>query len=493
MTLIISNTLSGEREVFEPRNPDRVLLYYCGLTVSDSPHLGHARSWVQVDTMRRWLEHLGYSVKHVENFTDVNEKIVARTLEGTFGDSEPAVARYFIEQTLADMRGLNLKRPFVYPRVSEHIPEIIALIESLIENGFAYESNGSVYFDVTTFEEYGSLSKQSIDDLEPQGPPNEREDKKHPADFALWKAGAVPPSALEDHVNEDITLPSEPLGETWNSPWGEGRPGWHVECSAMSMTHLGDQIDLHVGGQDLVFPHHENEIAQSEASTGHQFAKYWLHINLLETDGEKMSSSLQNFFTVNNAVAEFGGNAVRMFLLSAQYSQRQTFSEDSLHEAVERWNRLSRTYRRTENAIDSPDATTTTTSRPLRTRVSDAEEQFADAMNDDFNTREALRVIFEVVREVNRYLDDPGPYDYRALHQAIEFFDEYAREVLGFEFADSSANTELIDELIEIILSLRESERDAGNYEKADEIRSTLESIGISVEDEDDGVTYHLS
>lgn len=490
MTLTISNTLSGEREAFEPRDPDTVLLYYCGLTVSDLPHLGHARSWVHVDTMRRWLEHLGYTVKHVENFTDVNEKIVARIPEETYGDSELAVSRYFIQETLKDMRGLNLKRPVVYPRVSEHIPEIISLIESLLAEGAAYESNGSVYFDVTTFVDYGSLSNQNIEELEPQGTPRELEDKQHPADFALWKAGAVHPSTVEEHLQPDIAPPDEPLGETWESPWGEGRPGWHVECSAMSMTHLGNQIDLHVGGHDLIFPHHENEIAQSEASTDEQFAKYWVHINLLETAGEKMSSSLQNYFTVHNAIDEFGGNAVRMFLLSSQYSQRQTFSEDAIHEAVERWDRLSRAYDRLVDILDSPEASAKTTNQHLRTTVDDAETEFTAAMNDDFNTREALRVLFSVVREVNSYLDENEPYDYRALMQTLEFFDTFAGEVFGFEFIDSNDSAAIIDELIEVILSIRESARAAGEYDRADELREALESMGITVEDEENGVSY---
>ncbi len=491
MTLVISNTLSGEREVFEPRNPDNVLLYYCGLTVSDFPHLGHARSWVHVDTMRRWLEYLGYTVKHVENFTDVNEKIVARVPEEQFGDSELAVARFFIQETLLDMRGLNLKRPFVYPRVSEHIPEIISLIESLIADGYAYESNGSVYFDVTTFREYGSLSNQNIEELEPQGTPQELDDKRHPADFALWKAGSVHPSTVAEHLQSGITPPDEPRGETWDSPWAEGRPGWHVECSAMSMTHLGDQIDLHVGGHDLIFPHHENEIAQSEAATGEQFAKYWMHVNLLETAGEKMSSSLQNYFTVHNAVDEFGGNAVRMFLLSTQYSQRQTFSENALHEAVERWDRLARVYDRLVETIDSPDAVATTTSQRLQTALSDAREEFTAAMNDDFNTREALQVLFSVVRHINSYLDEKRPYDYRALMQALEFFDTFAADVLGFEFVDSDDSNELVDELIELVLSIRDEAREAGEYEQADELRSRLESLGITIEDQEKGTTFH--
>ncbi|MDR9382164.1 MAG: cysteine--tRNA ligase, partial [Natronomonas sp.] len=341
MTLRLSNTLSGEREAFEPADPDDVLLYYCGLTVSDYAHLGHARTWVHVDVIHRWLEHLGYGVRHVENITDVNEKIVARIGERrdgeTFGDDESAVARTFIGQLLADMRSLNLERAEVYPRVSEHIPEIIELIETLEDRGYAYESNGSVYFDVTEFPDYGKLSNQSIEDVEAQGIEEERSEKRHPSDFALWKADGVSESAVAEHRRDDREYDCDPPeGETWDSPWGEGRPGWHIECSAMSMTHLDSSIDIHMGGRDLVFPHHENEIAQSEAASGEQFAKYWLHADLFQMGEEKMSSSLGNFIPVSEAVDRFGVNPLRMFFLSASYNSTQTYSDDAIEEALER-------------------------------------------------------------------------------------------------------------------------------------------------------------
>ena len=314
MPLSVRNTLTGEREPFEPQDPDSVLLYFCGLTVSDDAHLGHARAGVHVDVMRRWLEPLGDSVRHVENFTDVNEKIVARAGTDDLGPDEPSVADHYIRSVIEDMRGLNLLRATVYPRVSEHVPEILDLIEDLLEGDHAYVSEESVYFDVTTFPAYGRLSGQDLDGMEPQGPEDERSEKRHPQDFALWKAGPVDPNAIAEHSGGDPAT-IEPAGQTWEAPWGEGRPGWHIECSAMSMAHLGESIDIHVGGQDLVFPHHENEIAQSEAATGEQFATYWLHVNLLETEGEKMSTSLENFFTVSTALDELGVNPVRMFLL----------------------------------------------------------------------------------------------------------------------------------------------------------------------------------
>jgi len=481
MTLHVSNSLTGEREPFEPQDPDSVLLYYCGLTVSDLAHLGHARSWVHVDVMHRWLEQLGYDVRHVENFTDVNEKIVARVGEDEFGESEPDVARHFVEEVLTDMRSLNLKRADVYPRVSEHVPEIVGMVETLVEKGYAYEANGSVYFDVSEFEEYGKLSNQSLADIEQQGDPDERSEKRNPADFALWKAG-------EAHPDD---APSG--GETWDSPWGEGRPGWHIECSAMSTTHLGDSIDVHVGGRDLVFPHHENEIAQSEAATGEQFASYWLHVDLLETAGEKMSSSLENYFTIRNAVSEFGPNAIRMFLLSAAYDNTQTYSEAALDEAVERWERLERGYRTAVDAADDVDARTKVEDDELRDAVAEAREEFAEAMNDNFNTREAIAALLSVATAVHRHVDERDEYDYRALCDAVETFEEFGGDALGFALAGEADGTaRLAEELVELVVEVRENEREAGNYERADELRDELAALGVTVEDTADGVEYHF-
>ena len=481
MTLQVTNTLTGERETFEPQDPDSVLLYYCGLTVSDYAHLGHARSWVHVDAMHRWLEHSGYDVRHVENFTDVNEKIVARVGEADLGDSEREVARTFVSETLEDMRSLNLLRAEVYPRVSEHLPEIIDLVETLVEKGYAYESNGSVYFDVTKFDEYGKLSNQNVDEMEAQGEEDERAEKRHPADFALWKAG-------EAHPDD-----GESGGETWDSPWGEGRPGWHIECSAMSMTHLGETLDIHVGGQDLVFPHHENEIAQSEAATGERFVDYWLHVRLLETGGEKMSSSLQNYFTVRNAVSEFGGDAVRMFLLSTAYDNRQTYSEEALEEAVERWERLERGYERAVEAADSEAARTKVVADDLRAAVADAREGFPAAMDDDFNTREAIAELLELVSAVNKHLDEREEYDYRALCDAVGTFEAFGEGVLGFALAgEPEGDVRLVEDVVELVLELREQEREAGNYDRADELRDELEALGVEVQDTDEGPTFRV-
>ncbi len=491
--LSVTNTLSDEREEFRSTGADEeVLLYVCGLTVSDDAHLGHARVWVHADVMCRWLEHEGYDVRHVENFTDVNEKIAARVGEDDLGGSELDVARHFIEGTIADMRGLNLKRATVYPRVSEHVPEIVALIERLLESGHAYESNGSVYFDVTSFEEYGTLSNQDVEDLESQGDPEERSEKRHPADFALWKAGGVSESAIAEHAKIDHDHPPE--GETWDSPWGEGRPGWHIECSAMAMTHLDETIDIHVGGHDLVFPHHENEIAQSEAATGERFANYWLHTGLLETEGEKMSSSLGNFFTVSAALEEFGPDVLRSFYLSTEYGSNQTFSEAAMEEARERFERLERAHERATEAMDGPEARTKVEDGDLRATVEETRAGFARAMNDDFGVREAMAALLELAGALNRHLDSHAEYDYRGLRRAIETIEEFGGDVFGLSFGtDEGGRVELAEDLVELVLRVREEEREAGNYERADALREDLESLGVGVEDEGEESTYRLS
>ncbi|MDS0293183.1 cysteine--tRNA ligase [Halogeometricum luteum] len=494
MTLSVTNTLTGEREEFEPRDDDDVLLYVCGLTVSDDAHLGHARLWMHADVMHRWLEHEGYDVHHVENFTDVNEKIAARVGEDDFGDSEPEVARHFTEEVIRDMRGLNLKRAEVYPRVSEHVPQIIDLVETLVEKGYAYESNGSVYFDVTAFEEYGKLSNQRVEEMEAQGEADERSEKRHPADFALWKAGGVSEEAVAEHRHEGLDPLSGPQGQTWKSPWSEGRPGWHIECSAMSMTHLGETLDIHVGGRDLVFPHHENEVAQSEAATGQTFARYWLHVGLLQTEEDKMSSSLGNFFTVEDALEEFGVDVIRTFYLSTGYNSEQTFDDAAMNEAEERWNRLERAYDAAVTAADGPDAYATVEDGDLRDAVASVRGSFREAMNDDFNVREAMAALIELARAVNTHVGDAEEYDYRGLREAIEAFEDLGGDVfgLGFDGAAEGGDVSVAEDLVELLLNVREAEREAGNYDRADELRDELEALGIEVHDSEDGPSFRF-
>ncbi|WP_348608337.1 cysteine--tRNA ligase [Halobaculum rarum] len=504
MGLSVTNTLTGEREAFEPASDDEVLLYVCGLTVSDDAHLGHARLWFHADVLHRWLDHLGYDVRHVENVTDVNEKIAARVGEREDWDTEADVARHFTEEVIENMRGLNLKRAAVYPRVSEHIPEIISLVERLIESGHAYEANGSVYFDVTSFEEYGHLSNQRPEELEADEEEDVLAEKRHPGDFALWKADGVDADAVREHRKHDHEG-DLPTGQTWESPWGEGRPGWHIECSAMSTSHLGDTLDVHMGGRDLVFPHHENEIAQSEAATGHRFARYWLHNGLLETTEDKMSSSLGNFFTVSDALEEFGVNVLRTFYLGAQYRGDQVFSEDAMAEAEERWDRLERAYETAVDACDSVDARAKATDDDLRAAVDDAREGVVEAMNDDLNVREAFGALLDLGTAVHRHVErvgsandsvddgDAHAYDYRGLRRAVETFEEFGGDVFGLELGrEAGGDVELVGDLADLVLDVREAEREAGNYERADRLRDDLEALGLTVEDGDDGPEIRL-
>ncbi len=493
MTLRVTNTLTGEVEPFEPLGED-VRLYLCGLTTSDPAHLGHARAWVHTDIIHRWLEYQGYTVRHVENFTDVNEKIVARV--GEDGPDEEAVAQRYTQEFLNVMRALNLKRATVYPRVSDHIDEIISMIETLIERGYAYESNGSVYFDVTAFEEYGKLSNQDLEQIQAQGNPDEQAEKRRPEDFALWKAGGVAPADIDEHRHEAAAPAEEACTQalTWESPWSEGRPGWHIECSAMSTTYLDAPFDIHVAGEDLVFPHNENEIAQAEAATGAPFARYWLHVGLLETEDKKMSSSLRNFFTVENALAEFGPGVIRTFLLSTTYADKQTYSKAALQEATERYDRLTRGYEQAIEMADCPAAGSKVTDQALREAVATARGAFKTAMNDDFNTREALAALDELTTAVFTHTNDRTRYDYQGLRRAIKTFDEFGGAVLGLPFGTTTDDSDIhiAEDLVELVLELREAEREAGNYSRADDLRDSLQDLGIDIEDTDDGPTYRF-
>ena len=492
MPLFITNSSTGKKEEFKPINLDSVSMYFCGLTVSDMPHLGHARAWVHVDTMRRWLEHSGYDVTYIENFTDINEKIVARIGESDYGSSEPEVASYFINKALHDMESLGLKRANAYPKATEHIPEILNLISSLIDSGNAYESNGSVYFDVESFQDYGKLSNPNLNDTSFSNSKIESLEKRHRNDFALWKSGPVAPESISKHRDPSLPSINTPTGSIWDSPWGPGRPGWHIECSAMSLTHLSDRIDIHVGGQDLIFPHHENEKAQSEAFTGKPFANLWVHIRLLETQGEKMSSSLKNYFSVSNSISEFGSNSIRMFLLSTSYHQHQAYSEVALHEAVERWGRLKRTYLRTISAVESSSSHSKLTDSNLKNSLKLFRDNFYVAMDDDFNTREAIVAIFGITNLLNQYLDSNDQYDYKSLNYALQLLDTLSSDILGLSFENNHGSDALSSDLINLIISLRNQERESGHYDRADALRTKLESLGIIIEDTDQSSTYRI-
>lgn len=462
----IRDTLSGELKDVEFENP--VKLYYCGLTVSDSPHLGHARGWIHVDVLRRLLEYKGYNVQHIENITDVNEKIFNRLVEDDIGaETEQELADRFSSEVLQSMEMLNLKRATAYPRVSNHIDEIIDYIQVLIDEGYAYESNESVYFDVGKFRDYGKLSNQSLEDMESQGSPDELEEKRSEHDFALWKA----------------VKPEKTRGKTWQSPWGQGRPGWHIECSVMSQTHLDLPIDIHIGGQDLVFPHHENEIAQSEAVSG-KFAENWMHIRLLKSgeDSEKMSSSRNNFRTVSSAVDEYGSNTVRWFLLSSNYDNEQKYTDDMLEEAKQEWIKVKKTYSMLVESLYTSDSDATVTHSKAREEFEGYEEKIVTALSDNLNTRESLSYVREVESFVRRYMSSNDTYDQKFVQMVISFYEDVIENLLGFTF-DDSENVDVADKISEYRDKLRSNEE----YESADIVRDALRYAGYEIEDTEDG------
>lgn len=465
----IKNSFTGEVEELELEDP--VSIYYCGLTVSDTPHLGHARGWVHTDVLRRYISYQGFDVKYVENFTDINEKIFTKLGdENVSAESEVDLADSYIDEVLDAIQSLNVQRATAYPRVSDYIDEIIDYVQSLIDSGYAYVSNESVYFDVEEFEDYGQLSNQSLKDMESQDDLAEVKDKRNESDFALWKA-----------VN-----PEKTRGEAWESPWGTGRPGWHIECSVMSQQNLDTPIDIHVGGHDLVFPHHENEIAQSEADSEERFVDNWMHIGLLESksDSEKMSSSRDNFRTVQSAVEEFGGNTVRWFLLSSNYSSKQVYSDEKIQVARHKWIEIEKTYNRLEEIAGKSDASVTHAG--ARGQLEERKKIALSSLSKDLNTREALSQFTSLNSDVKSYLNSNDQYDQQYLLRVLETYESIGEEILGFNFNSSTDSTEG-DSVAEDLVEYREELRDKDEYEKADEIRDALEQAGYRIEDSEDG------
>jgi cysteinyl-tRNA synthetase len=443
--------MSGVKEEFTPRG-DEVTMYVCGVTVYDDCHIGHAMSYIVFDVIRRYLEFKGYKVKHVQNFTDIDDKIINRAQE--LGVSASELAQKYIAEYFADMDALNIKRAHIYPKATEEIPKIIEIIEGLIRKGHAYASKGSVYFRVKSFAEYGKLSHQSLDDMLARGSV-EAGEKEFPLDFALWKAAK----------------PGEPW---WPSPWGDGRPGWHIECSAMSLKYLGASIDIHGGGQDLIFPHHENEIAQSESFTGTvPFVRYWLHNGLLQFGEEKMSKSLGNLITVKEALRRYTPDALRLFVLSSHYRSPLTYSEDALSAAESGVERLRQAIRFGEEARGDGilDA------EPFRAR-------FIACMDDDFNTAQALAVLFELAREINRA---------RAAGVRVAKAQETLRElagVLGFTLEEPRKPVLNAEPFIELLIEIRAELRQAKQWQLADRIRGRLSELGVVLEDTPKGTSW---
>jgi cysteinyl-tRNA synthetase len=461
------NTMTRRKEEFVPQDPNEVKMYSCGPTVYNYFHLGNARPFIVFDTLRRYLVYRGYGVKFVQNFTDIDDKMINKAKEE--GITVKELADKFIAEYFTDAEGLCISKAEVHPKATENIDAIIDLIKKLEEKGFAYNIEGDVYFDTKKFNEYGKLSKQSMDDLE-AGARIDIDERKHsPMDFALWKA----------------QKPGEPA---WDSPWGKGRPGWHIECSAMAMKYLGETIDIHSGGQDLVFPHHENEIAQSEAVTGKPFANYWIHNGFINVNNEKMSKSLGNFFTVRDIAKEFDYEVIRFFMLSVHYRNPINFSDELLGQSK---NGLDRMYNCLDNLAylskNPPESPTgSLDEQKYKERLLKLKDRFIEAMDDDLNTADAISVLFDMVREINTSINAASMVS----RETIDYSSSLLRELGGVLGILQKQKEGSLDSEIEELINQRQQARKDKNWKLADEIRDKLKNMGIILEDTPQGVKW---
>lgn len=461
----VYNTLTRKKEELVPITPGEIKMYACGPTVYNYIHIGNARPLCIFDILRRYLEYRGYKVTFVQNFTDIDDKIIRRANEEHVDFSE--ISERYIKEFWTDADGLNVRHATINPKATENIDAIIQIISTLIEKGYAYEAQGDVYFSTEKFKDYGKLSHQPLEDLEAGARIMVGEVKREPMDFAVWKAAK----------------PGEPA---WDSPWGKGRPGWHIECSAMNWRYLGDTIDIHCGGQDLIFPHHENEIAQSECFTGKPFAHYWMHNGYINVDNVKMSKSLGNFFTVRDVAEKYGYEPIRYLLISAQYRSPINYSTDIIEQCIAALNRLY-TCRDSldfelKNAVDAEHDG----DKAIIDGFNKYREQFIAAMDDDLNTADAIASIFELVRDINTNVVGKTPS--KALVEgAIAMFDELAG-VLGLVY---NRKTETLDSDVEALIEARTNARKEKNWAEADRIRDQLKEMGIVLEDTAQGVKWH--
>lgn len=463
----IYNTLTREKEVFQPLEEKKVKMYVCGPTVYNYIHIGNGRSTVSFDTVRRYFEYRGYTVDYLMNFTDVDDKIIRAAKE--LGTTAPEVAERFINAFNEDTAALNVKPATMNPRVMDHIEDIIAFIAALVEKGYAYPVNGDVYYRTRKFAHYGQLSDQSIDELEvgaSQRTGEEQKIKEDPLDFALWKA------AKGDEI-------------AWESPWGAGRPGWHIECSVMATKHLGETIDIHGGGQDLTFPHHENEIAQSEAKTGKTFANYWMHNGYVTIgeDEEKMSKSLGNFVTVHEMVKKVDPQVLRFFLATTQYRRPIKYSETTLHEAQTNLQKLRTTYENAKFRLNSSHYQAS--DEEINAAVlEEFEERFVKEMDDDFNAANGITVVYELAKWLNLASEAPET-DLALLAAGLAKFSEWLT-IFGIYFVSE----ELLDEEIEQLINERIAARKAKDFARSDQIRDELKEQGIILEDTPQGTRW---
>jgi cysteinyl-tRNA synthetase len=477
MSLKVYNFLTRQKETFKPLNEGKVSMYVCGPTVQDNAHIGHAKTYVSFDVIVRYLRYLGYDVLYVQNITDVGHMLDTgedRVLKKARQISAlpMQVVETYMRLYFEDMDDLGVQRPDISPRASGHIPEQIEMIQTLIDKEHAYVVDGSVYFDVSSFPEYGKLSGRSVEDQEEGTRITSREEKNHPADFALWK------KAEPEHIMR------------WPSPWGEGFPGWHIECSAMATKYLGPTFDIHGGGLDNVFPHNECEIAQSEAAHDHPFARYWLLTGTLTLDGIKMSKSLGNTLTIKEALTRWPAEGIRTFILSSHYGSPIDFSDEAIEAAYRGWQRLwgaVRLLRQQMGQADAGDASTAVTELVEQTR-----QAFMGKMNDDFNAPAALAVLQEYTRQVNTLINERGPLSQGSLEALDQLYRELGGSVLGIipDEDDSSASAEREAGLVQLLIELRAEARANKDWATSDKIRDQLKELGIILEDRPDGTVW---
>ena len=457
----VHNTLTGKKEEFTTIEPNAVRMYVCGPTVYNLIHIGNARPYVVFDAVRRYLEYRGYQVTYVQNFTDVDDKIINRANQE--GVESNVISDRYIDEALKDAEGLNVMPSSYNPRVTQEMPQIIAMIEQLIENGFAYEKNGSVYFDTPKFSGYGNLSRKNIEELEIGARVEMNSEKNSSVDFVLWK-------------------PAKPGEPTWSSPWSFGRPGWHIECSAMAKRYLGDEIDIHAGGEDLIFPHHENEIAQSEAANGTPFARYWLHNGFINIDNQKMSKSKGNFFLLRDIVNRFSYNTVRFFLLSSHYRSPVNFNDELMQASENGLERIKTAVRNLQHRIDISDAERLSENEcGLLDESKKFRAGFEKSMDDDFNTADAVSAIFDLVKFTNINREGASKEFAQALKtEIIELGD-----ILGLIFEESLEPADV--DKIENLIAERQAARKAKDWARADVMRDELQNMGVILEDTSSG------
>ena len=462
----VFNTLKRDKQELIPIKEGEFKIYACGPTVYNFIHIGNARPLCVFDVLRRYLEYRGYKVNFVQNFTDIDDKIIRRANEEgvTFKD----ISEKYIEEFWTDAKGMNIREATTHPKATETMDEIISIVEGLVEKGYAYEVNGDVYFSTKKFSEYGKLSHQPLEDLEAGARINVGEVKREPMDFALWKSAK----------------PGEPY---WDSPWGHGRPGWHIECSAMVRKFLGETIDIHCGGQDLIFPHHENEIAQSECCNGAPFANYWMHNGFITVDKVKMSKSLGNFFTVRDVAEQYGYEPIRYLMISCQYRSPINYSFDAIAQCKASLERLYTCRDNLDFALKNAKDEAGDKDAEILALIDSKKDKFIEAMEDDLNTGEALGAVFELVKDINTNVND-GVQSKALVEYAIKVFDELM-EVLGLLYNRKSASS--LDDEIEALIQQRNDARKNKNWAEADRIRDELKAQGIVLEDTPQGVKWH--